>query len=175
MARVALVAPFAALLLVACGGNSLDVPECVPPAPLTLSEGAEWGLQAKEYEAHVVAGAVQLQVLSEDFTERWPARELRNAAPFRSDFAAYASAALCGAEALRDLAPPTWAALGADAERIVELEAFDETRARVMREYAEATELGIDAVGTRNKSDFRRWERREGELAQELADTYGSP
>lgn len=175
IARLGLAAPLVALALAACAGSSLDVPPCATPVPLALSDGAGWGLQTREYIAHVEAGAVQLQVLSEDFTDRWPTRELRNDTRFRSDFAAYASAAQCSAEALRDLARPDWAALGADAETIAQMDAFDEVRARLMREYEEVTQLGIKAVGTRNKSDFRRWERREREVAQDLADTFGSP
>ncbi len=175
IARLGLAAPLVALALAACAGSSLDIPPCTTPVPLALSDGAGWGLQTREYIGHVEAGAVQLQVLSEDFTDRWPARELSNDARFRSDFAAYASAAQCNAEALRDLSPPDWAALGADADTVAQMGAFDEARARLMREYEEVTQLGIKAVGTRNKSDFRRWERREREVAQELADTFGSP
>lgn len=137
-------------LLAGCGSGGFPDPgPCASPTPISLRPGATTSEVAFAYRRAVDTALDRIEALSSGFTDRWPERELKNHAEFRTDFVAFAHAVRCEAEGLTALEPPPT------------FSEFHGTLESHMGELAAIMEDGLGAVRSRNVSEFRRWDRRE--------------
>ncbi len=143
LAIAAVVAP----ALVACGGNGAfpQPAECITPASLPTS--ARTGTTARgAYEATLQDGVRLLQSYADDFRGSYPSGNFSRQQEFRVDFADYADRTRCLASYVRGLGVVDPADEGA-------VTALNGT----LDDLLEHTELGREAVRSRNVSEWRDW------------------
>lgn len=139
---LAILAPAVA----ACGGTSLEGPApCTAPTPTPRARPGESSSNF-QYTQRIAAGVMRLTDLLTTFRAAWPNGTFYRTGTFRQDFVNYAGRAICLANDLAALAPPQG-----------QFQDFATTWPPLMGEYAAAAQRGLDAVRTRNTSDYRKW------------------
>ncbi|MEX1103248.1 MAG: hypothetical protein WED87_03290 [Dehalococcoidia bacterium] len=132
----------------ACGGGGgfPEPAECLAPAALPTSGRTPGTVNRIAYENTLLDGVRRLQVFADDFRGQWPSGDFSRQQQFRVDFADYADQTRCLATYLRDLPPHNPEEQQAD----VALNA-------VLDDLLVHTELGREAVRSRNVSEWRQW------------------
>ena len=140
---VCTLAPFA--LASGCGGGSLaDAAPCVTPT--ALPSGTTGAAQARQYLSTVSSGIDRIKKLRTDERALYPDRSFSRNSDFRTQFAAYADASVCGATALRDLKPPTTV-----------FQSYDDGLDASLAQFIDHMKFGREAVRKRNVSEYRQW------------------
>jgi hypothetical protein len=143
---VALCLAVLAPSLAACGGSSLEEPApCTAPTPTPRARPGESSSNF-QYTQRIDAGVKRLTDLLTTFRAAWPNGTFYRTGTFRQDFVNYAGRAVCLANDLAALAPPQG-----------QFQDFATTWPPLMEEYAAVAQRGLEAVRTRNTSDYRKW------------------
>lgn len=169
----------AGLLAGACGGQP-SLPEAkpcmTPTATPALSPRASAFTVAAAYLNTMSDSSNQMKVLTGDFRARWPEGKFYRSDEFRPGFVDYAAGAGCIIDSLQALP------LNLPSPSVSQTAArFAEAKPRfaaVLEEYQATFDFGLEAVRSRNVSQYRDFNRRLDEVTirlDELITSFRNP
>ena len=146
--------------MAACGGGGASLPEppaCPTVAPLpSPATGQQGGTQ--RYLQAVATGQTRVTTPGRLFLDRWPTRKFSRTAEFREDLVRTSDDAVCFAQQLISIPPPS-----------ARFEEYDAALDGVLSQFIEDLAVGREAARQRNVSKFRDWLKVIDELPGKLA------
>ncbi len=135
-------------LSLGCGsqGGFPEAIPCVAPSPTLTPRSTSAGSNDSLFRRHTNDGFARIEAANQTFRITWPSDAPSNRQPFREAFVAYSSQMGCLANDLKALEPK-----GANYAE------YNFAYDAAMDEVIEINEFGVEAVRTRNTSEYREW------------------